>query len=67
MRYRGLEYTIVQGVERGTWRWTVTLSDGQTKSGTMRGRLETLYHVERTIIRAIASEKAQPISHRGTD
>jgi hypothetical protein len=25
MEYRGLEYTIVQGIDRDTWRWTVWL------------------------------------------
>jgi hypothetical protein len=24
MEYRGIEYSIVQGIERGTWKWTVT-------------------------------------------
>jgi hypothetical protein len=54
MKYRGFEYTIIQGYERGTWRWSVTLKDGQTKAGSIRGKPEALAKVERTINDAIA-------------
>ena len=27
MDHRGIEYTIVQGIERDTWRWTVSLGN----------------------------------------
>jgi hypothetical protein len=27
MEYRGVEYTVVQGIERGVWKWSVSLGD----------------------------------------
>jgi hypothetical protein len=26
MRYRDIEYTVVQGIEHGVWRWTASLA-----------------------------------------
>ena len=57
MKYRGFTYTIIQGYERGTWRWSVTLKDGQTKAGNVRGKPEALGKVERVINNAIALKK----------
>jgi hypothetical protein len=33
MQYRGKYYTIVQGSEPDSWRWTVHLDDKTIKSG----------------------------------
>jgi hypothetical protein len=57
MKYRGFEYTIIQGYERGTWRWSVTLGDGRTKAGSIRGKPEALAKVERAIHKAITLKK----------
>jgi len=27
MEYRGVEYTVVQGVERGVWKWTASVTN----------------------------------------
>jgi hypothetical protein len=59
MKYRGFEYTIIQGYERGTWRWSVILTDGRIKSGSIRGKPEALAKVERAINNAIAPRNAQ--------
>jgi hypothetical protein len=38
MEYRGVEYTIVRSIERGIWKWSVSLGEpkiimvGQTKT-----------------------------------
>jgi len=38
MHYRGKDYTVVQGIEPDSWKWTVDL-DGQTsKSGEAKTR-----------------------------
>jgi hypothetical protein len=29
MEYRGIEYTVVQGIERGVWKWSVSLGQPQ--------------------------------------
>ena len=57
MKYRGFEYTIIQGYQRGTWRWSVTLRDGQTKSGSISGKREALTRVERAINNEIEPRK----------
>jgi hypothetical protein len=68
MKYRGFEYTIIQGYERGTWRWSVTLRDGQTKSGNILGKTEALAKVERAINTAIKPKKKYlPSSRRVPD
>src|SRR5258708_39770039 len=33
MEYRGVEYSIVQLLERSGWRWEVNFGDGKTSSG----------------------------------
>ena len=33
MEYRGVEYSIVQLLERSGWRWEVNFGDGKTRSG----------------------------------
>jgi hypothetical protein len=27
MEYRGIEYTVVQGIERGVWPWSVSVAN----------------------------------------
>jgi hypothetical protein len=38
MKYRGVEYTVVQGVERGIWKWTVLLGKDISKTGQAIGK-----------------------------
>ena len=44
MRYRDIEYTVVQGIERGVWKWTASVAvlgdgpSGSQISGGHRGR-----------------------------
>jgi hypothetical protein len=33
MEYRGIEYSVVQGIERGVWKWSVNLNKSNIKSG----------------------------------
>ena len=33
MKYRGIEYAVIQDIDRGTWIWTVNLIDGTTEFG----------------------------------
>jgi hypothetical protein len=38
MEYRGIEYTVVQGIERGVWKWSasvegvIVMGNEQTRS-----------------------------------
>jgi hypothetical protein len=65
MEYRGVEYTIVQGIERGTWKWTVSLGKNISKSGQAIGKPEAVAQATRAINRALArkSERLVPPGH----
>jgi hypothetical protein len=57
MEYRGIEYTVVKGVERGVWRWTASIATllimGQAAS-----RPSAVAAVERAINKALGPTKA---------
>jgi hypothetical protein len=57
MRYRGIEYNVLQGIERSTWIWTVRLEDGRVKSGSERSRTEAFNRAEHAINIALAPPK----------
>jgi hypothetical protein len=38
MQYRGKHYIVVQGVEPGSWKWTVDLDEQTSKSGEAKTR-----------------------------
>jgi hypothetical protein len=54
MKYRGIEYAVIQEVDRGSWRWTVNLIDGTAESGLRKTREGALTAVVLTIDRWIA-------------
>ena len=59
MEYRGLEYTIVQGIERGTWRWTVSLGNNISKSGQALGKENAVTKATRVINEALAQKRVR--------
>jgi len=59
MEYLGKSYTIVQGVEPDTWKWTVQLGDGVSKSGTEKTRAAATTSVMLLIDRALAPKKGR--------
>ena len=38
MQYRGKQYIVVQGIEAGSWNWTVDLDEHTSKSGEAKTR-----------------------------
>jgi hypothetical protein len=38
MQYRGKNYIVVQGIEAGSWKWTVDLDERSSKSGEAKTR-----------------------------
>ena len=58
MEYRGVEYTVVQGIERGIWKWSVSLGEpkiimvGQTKT-----KQDAVAAVEHAIDKALARKQ----------
>jgi hypothetical protein len=57
MDHRGIEYTIVQGIGRDTWRWTVSLGNNISKSGQAIGKPEAVAQATRAINRAFALKR----------
>ena len=61
MEHRGIEYTVVQGVERGTWCWTVSLGNNISKSGKIVGRSEAMARATQLINKVLAVRKVKLI------
>jgi hypothetical protein len=38
MQYRGKHYMVVQGIEPGSWKWTVDLDERTSRSGEAKTR-----------------------------
>jgi hypothetical protein len=58
--YRGKQYTVVQGIERSTWKWTVQLDEGTVKSGTAETRAAAMNSAVWLIDKALAPKKIKP-------
>lgn len=52
MEHRGIEYRIIQGIERGFWKWSVETEAG-TKSGTSDSKGAAVVAAKRTIDNAL--------------
>jgi hypothetical protein len=52
MLYRGIEYSVVQGIKRHLWKWAATFS-GTEISGRGRTRDEAIDNAKKAIERAI--------------
>ena len=66
MKYRDVEYSIVQGVERGKWMWSLSLSlDTNVKtSGQANNKPAAVIAAERAIDRALGSKKQRLVPPR---
>jgi len=60
MEYRGKQYTVVQGIQRSTWKWTVQLDEGTIKSGTAETRAAAMNNAVCLIDKALAPKKIKP-------
>ena len=54
MEHRGIEYSVVQGIERGTWKWFAVIDATMTRSGQAKSRLAAVADAKRAIDKAIA-------------
>ena len=57
MKYRGIEYSVVQGIGRHVWKWSVSLDTGVSVGGRTAIKSEAVAEAERTIDRALAPKK----------
>jgi hypothetical protein len=56
MKYRDIEYTVVQGIERGVWKWTASVA-GVVINGQAAIKSEAVTAAEKAIDRALAAKK----------
>ena len=56
MRYRDIEYTVVQGIERGVWKWSASVA-GAVIMGQAATKSEAVAAAEKAIDRALAPKK----------
>ncbi len=48
MRYRDIEYTVVQGIKRGVWKWSTSVA-GTVVSGKETSKAAAVVAVEKAI------------------
>ena len=56
MRYRDVEYTVVQGIGRQLWKWGLVLN-GKCLTGQAATKPQAVAEAERAIDRALAPRK----------
>jgi hypothetical protein len=66
MRYRDIEYTVVQGIECGIWKWSTSV-DGAVITGRAAIKSEAVRAAERAIDRAFAQKKVRAVPPEGRD
>jgi hypothetical protein len=64
MEYRGVEYSVVQSVERGRWTWSLSLDTITKRSGQASNRPAAATEAERAIDRALDFKKRRLIPPR---
>ena len=68
MEYRGVEYTVVQGIERGVWKWSVSLGDPKMiKVGQAKNKQDAVVAVEHAIDKVLALKKMPIVLPRPSD
>jgi hypothetical protein len=65
MKYRGIEYAVVQGIGRHLWKWSVSF-DANPVRGQAAAKSEAA-EAERAIDRALAPKKLRLVSPGGSD
>jgi hypothetical protein len=60
MNYRGVEYTVVQGIGRQIWKWGLAV-EGKVLTGQAATKAEAVIEAERAIDRALAPKKLKLI------
>jgi hypothetical protein len=66
MKYRDIEYTVVQGIERGVWKWSASV-DGVVIMGQAAIKSEAVTAAEKAIDRALAPKRERLVPPRRAD
>jgi hypothetical protein len=68
MEYRGIEYKIIQGIERGVWKWSVSLGEPKIiKVGQAKTKRDAVVAVEHAIDKVLARKKLSIVLPRPSD
>jgi hypothetical protein len=59
MEYRGIEYTIVQAIERRKYRWSVTIPDLGTRSGLAESKEAAAAQARKAIAWLLAAKRRE--------
>ena len=66
MKYRDIEYTVVQGIERGVWKWSASV-DGVVIMGQAAIKSEAVTAAEKAIDTALAAKRERLVPPRLAD
>ncbi len=66
MRYRDIEYSLVQGLGRHLWKWSASVAD-VVISGQAITKSEAIKEAERAIDRALAPKKLRLVPPGSSD
>jgi hypothetical protein len=66
MKYRGIEYTVVQGIGRQLWKWGFAL-EAKAINGQAATKSEAVAEAERAMDRALAPKKLKLVPRAGRD
>ena len=58
MEYRGIEYSVVQGIGRNLWKWSASVAN-VVITGKAHGKSTAMVEAEKAIDRALAPKKAR--------
>ena len=57
LKCSGKEYSIVQGIKPGTWKWKVRLDENNVRTGVDKTRSAAMESVGRLVDRALAQKR----------
>jgi hypothetical protein len=60
MIYKGVNFNIIQGIEPGVWKWSVSTSQGKVKSGQSKTKPNAVIAARQAIDIILAPKKIQP-------
>jgi hypothetical protein len=58
MEHRGIEYSVVQGIARGVWKWSASVAD-VVIMGQAHSKSEAVVAAEKAIDRALARKRVR--------
>jgi hypothetical protein len=53
MFYKGIEFNIIQGIEPGVWKWSLSTDEGEAKSGQSKTKPDAIIAAWQAIDRAL--------------